>query len=249
MTPRIVSLTVWGIRPHRIPAALARMAMDRRALPTTPGLRFGKLLGTGSGRTFTIRDADPLHWAVLTVWDDEDAANRFAGGSVNRRWDRLSEERLDVRMIPLSSRGRWAGREPFDVDAFAQHAVSTEPAGPGDQTPSRSEPTVAAITRARLRPLRAASFWRAIPPVSADLATVDGLALAIGVGEAPIGVQGTFSIWRSAEALNSFAYRRPAHLDVVRRTVQERWYAEELFARFAVRSISGTLTGRHPLAD
>jgi hypothetical protein len=98
-----------------------------------------------------------------------------------------------------------------------------------------------------LRPTRALSFWHAVPPVSADLATVDGLRLAIGIGEAPIGLQGTFSLWQSAAALNEFAFRRPAHVDVVNRTERERWYAEELFARFTVRSVHGTFAGRHPL--
>jgi hypothetical protein len=78
---------------------------------------------------------------------------------------------------------------------------------------------------------------------------VDGLELTIGIGEAPIGLQGTFSLWRSAAALNEFAYRRPAHTDVIQRTDRERWYAEELFARFAVRSVSGTFAGRAPLTD
>lgn len=233
VTPGIVRLTVWGVPPHRIPPALGRMAVDRWSLRAAPGLRFSKLLGTGNGQTFGIRDADPLRWALLTVWDDDAAADRFACGRVHRGWDRLARERLDVRMSPLSSRGRWGRREPFGVSAF------------GDGTPGDDGP-VAVITRARLRPLRAASFWRAIPPVAAELHDADGLALAIGIGEAPVGVQGTFSIWRSTEALTAFAYRRPAHLDVVRRTVQERWYAEELFARLAVRSVEGTLAGRRP---
>jgi hypothetical protein len=88
-----------------------------------------------------------------------------------------------------------------------------------------------------------------VPPVSADLATVTGLKLAIGIGEAPVGLQGTFSLWQSNAALNDFAHRRQAHSDVVGRTEAERWYREELFARFAVRSIAGTFAGHEPLAD
>jgi hypothetical protein len=74
------------------------------------------------------------------------------------------------------------------------------------------------------------------------------LRLAIGIGEAPIGVQGTFSVWESARALQSFAYAGAAHADAIRRTPVRRWYAEELFARFAVLSASGTVDGRDPLA-
>ena len=229
----VVRLTVWGVPGRRVPRAIGRMGLDRWLLRGTPGLRFAKLLGTGDGRTFTLRDADPRHWALLSVWDDDAAARRFATQLTHRRWDRLSEERLDVLMTPLASRGRWAGREPF---------------GPVT-SPNSSIGPVASITRARLRPTRAMSFWRAVPPVSADLAAVTGLRLAIGIGEAPIGLQGTFSLWQSATALNEFAYRRPAHRVVIDRTERERWYTEELFARFAVDAVHGTFAGRHPLDE
>lgn len=235
VTPSVVTLTVWGVPARRVPAAIARMGLDRLHLRGTPGLRFAKLLGTGDGRTFTLRDADPLHWALLTVWDDDATADRFATMTTHRRWNAISDERLDVRLSPLVSRGRWAGKEPFTPIHLR----------PGQPDPG----PVASITRARLRPTRAFSFWRAVPPVSADLATVNGLELAIGIGEAPIGLQGTFSLWRSNDALNDFAHRRPAHADVIRRTGPERWYSEELFARFTVRSVTGTFAGRKPLDD
>jgi hypothetical protein len=91
------------------------------------------------------------------------------------------------------------------------------------------------------------TFWRAVPPVSADLHESPGLRLALGIGEAPLGLQGTFSVWDSAAALNSFAYDRAPHAAVVTRTAQEGWYAEELFARLALLSAEGTLGGRDPL--
>jgi hypothetical protein len=109
---------------------------------------------------------------------------------------------------------------------------------------------VAVLTRARLAPRHAVTFWRAAPPVAADLAThVDGAGptLALGIGEAPIGWQGTFSVWPSLAAVRAFAYQRPAHAAVVRRTGEVGWYAEELFARFAVLDGHGTVDGRDPL--
>jgi hypothetical protein len=226
-----VSLYLWGVPTARVPGALRRMATHRRPLRRLPGLTFAKLLGTGSGRTFTLRDADVHHWGVLTCWDSDQAADAFGGDRLVRSWDRVADERLHVRLRPLSSRGTWAGRQPFEVGGTTREDVT----GP-----------VAAITRARIAPTRALAFWRAVPPVSADLHAHSGLRLAIGVGEAPVGLQGTFSLWADADALTDFAYRRGPHSAVVRRTPQARWYTEELFARFAVLAVDGTYDGRTP---
>jgi hypothetical protein len=206
------------------------MATARRPLRATPGLRFHKLLGTGSGRTFTARDADPGHWALLTVWDDDAAAAAAdPAHPALTTWDDVARERLVVRMTPLVSRGRWSGREPF-----------------GDPSPRKVTGPVASITRARLAARRAPAFWRAVPPVSDDLRQVSGLRLAVGIGEAPIGLQGTFSLWDDARSLTDFAHRRPAHLAAIRRTPVERWYVEELFARFEVLDVRGTFDGARP---
>jgi hypothetical protein len=85
-----------------------------------------------------------------------------------------------------------------------------------------------------------------VPPVSAELRRTDGLRLALGIGEAPIGLQGTFSLWDSPDALVGFAHRGAAHREAVRRTAQLGWYAEELFARFEVVELAGTYQGRTP---
>jgi hypothetical protein len=75
--------------------------------------------------------------------------------------------------------------------------------------------------------------------VAAELHRAPGLLARFGVGEGPIGWQGTVSVWRGATDLTRFAYRQPEHRAVVARTPAARWYAEDLFARFAVREIRG----------
>jgi hypothetical protein len=232
VSPPLVTLTIWGVGPAAVPAALLRMALDRRHVRRVPGMTFAKLLGTGDGRTFTLRDADLLHWGLLAAWNEAADADRFATGRMNRAWNALARERLDVALHPVASRGLWSGRQPF-----------------GDPRPYRVPGPVAALTRARIRVSRARAFWRAVPPVSADLRVVPGLRLAVGVGEAPVGLQGTFSLWDGADAMAEFAHRRAAHAEVVRRTAREGWYAEELFARFEVVSVSGTFRGGQPLTD
>ncbi|SEO47035.1 monooxygenase [Trujillonella endophytica] len=229
--PPLVTLHLWGVSGRGIGRAIAHMATDRPRLRRIPGLRFAKLLGTGSGRTFTVRDADPRRWGLLAVWDDDVAADAGDRGRPVAGWRAFADEEWSARLRPLTSRGLWSRREPF-----------------GRPRPARWAGPVAAVTRARLVPRRAARFWAAVPPVSADLHRSPGLRMALGIGEAPLGLQGTFSVWESAAALNSFAYDRAPHAAVVERTAREGWYAEELFARLAVLSTVGTLGGADPLA-
>lgn len=129
-----------------------------------------------------------------------------------------SGARLDLRLI--HSRGRWAGVEPF-----------------GPPTAAQRDGPVLALTRARLRARKAVTFWRSVPPV-AHAAEGKPLA-AFGIGEAPIGWQGTVTVWRDATDLAAFAYRHPEHRAAIIRTSTEGWYAEELFARFAVLNVVG----------
>ena len=205
------SLHVWRVPARWVPAALWRMATEPRRVRRAPGVRFAKLLGTARG--FGPARGDPTRWAALTV---ADAPPAFP------KWDRIAVAgcRLDLR--PLSSRGTWAGRAPFENSAA--------PTAPGP---------VLALTRARLRPAQALTFWRASGPVATALAGSPGLLAAFAVGEAPLGWQGTVSVWRSAADLVQFAYRHPEHRNAIARTATVGWYAEELFARFAVEDVHG----------
>jgi hypothetical protein len=222
-TPAVVSLHLFGVSTSAVPRALVRMGLDRSAVRRLPGASFAKLLGTGSGRTFTPRDADPHHWGVLVCWSDPDGPARFERSPAYLGWHRIADEECRFLLRPLASRGEWAGRAPF-----------------GDPLPHRWDGPVAAVTRARIKTAQWRRFWSAVPPVSGDLRQVDGLRLAIGVGEAPVGLQGTFSVWESNAALTTFAHRRSPHIEVMRRTHEVGWYAEELFARFALVDARGT---------
>jgi hypothetical protein len=232
-----VTFDLWRVPTRRVPRAVARMALDRAPLRRVPGLRFSRLLGVGAGRTFTIRDADPHRWALLAVWSSPRYARAFEPTRVGRGWSRLADEHWRLDLHPVRARGRWAGRTPF-----GRPGPDAPPDAPGDPGP------VVALTRARLAPRRAARFWRAVPPVAAELAGSDGLRFAIGFGEAPLGFQGTLSVWDSVAALRRFAYHRPAHVAALRRTDELGWYAEELFARFTVVGSHGTADGRDPVA-
>jgi hypothetical protein len=215
---RLVTLHVWRVPPAALPRALWRMAVDRRRLTGTPGVSFAKLLGTGRDLTFGPTDADLTRWAALAAWDAAPARD----GPVDRAWAAIATARCRLTLQPISSRGAWAGRAPFETCGT-----------------KKTDGPVLALTRARLRPGRAVRFWRTIPTVAGPLPDAAGLLAAFGIGEAPLGWQGTVSVWRAAADLVGFAYRQPEHQAAVDATPVRRWYAEELFARFAVLDVDG----------
>lgn len=202
------------------------MGLDRISLWRAPGITFWKLLGAGKGETFTPKDADPRRWGLLVVIDPKEV-ERFDSSAMINRWRRKSLSEFSADLSPISVHGQWSKKNPFS--ALSQSSDKSW-SGP-----------IAAITRARIKWRKNLIFWRSVPPVTKSLHSSEGLVAAIGIGEAPIGLQGTFSLWESAEAVRNFAYRGEAHKAAIAATHREEWYAEEMFARFAITKSSGAL--------
>jgi heme-degrading monooxygenase HmoA len=248
LTSGVASFHLLREPPWRAPVALARLGTDRLRLRGTPGLRFARLLGTGRGATAV--GADLSRTALFAVWRDAAALAAFEDGWFATRAARMRAgggEVYGVSLALLSGHGRWGGRDvlvhlrrprlPLDRESAADVAgLAVRPGGP-----------VAVLTRATVRPSRWHRFRGSRPPVSRELAGARGLYAAVGIGEAPVGLQATFSIWSDAAAVTAFA-RSPEHRAVVRRTREEGWYGEELFARFTPLGSTGTWDGRDPLS-
>ena len=229
-SPPTVTLSLFGFRGAAKAWALTQMGLARRHLAGAEGLRFSKLLGSGDGGGFSLRP----NWArygLLSVWETAASADAFLVSSdfMSAYRDR-AEEIWTARLVPVSAHGAWSGTNPFLPLA-----------------PKPERGPVAVLTRATIRWRRLPAFWRAVPGTSEAIARAGGRLASIGVGEAPFVRQATFSLWRSVDEMQEFAYRDPAHAAVVRRTRDERWYAEELFARFVPVASEGTWDGRDPL--
>ena len=134
-------------------------------------------------------------------------------------WRKFAINEKYFLLSPISSHGSWAKKQPFNVNKVKD-----------------SNSQVAVITRARIKNRHAIKFWRSVPPVVDSLKKSPGLLWSIGIGESPIGLQGTFSLWTNEDSVSNFAFHGRAHAQVIKQTREIGWYAEELFARFEVIS-------------
>jgi hypothetical protein len=218
----ITTIYFWRVKSIFIPLAIIFMVINKIQLKRLPGVSFIKLLGTGKGESFTPRDADPLRWGMLLTID-ENQINVLDKSFVVKSWQKICTNEYRVILKPISSHGFWSGKQPFLLDKLEWNGK------------------IAAVTRARIVWRKNLIFWRAVPPVTESLHQSPGLLNAIGIGEAPIGLQGTFSVWKDAASLRDFAYKGQAHTEAIRATSANQWYSEELFARFAVIEERGML--------
>ncbi len=226
---RIASFHLIREPKWKTPLALGRLGLDRPRLSRVDGLVFWRLLGTGSGDN-TGGGADLARTAVFAVWDDEAALDSFMATSrLAARWQ-TAQESWHVRLRSVGGHGRWRGIDPLD-----------------GMEQGSSSGAIAIITRADVHRHSWKAFGAASNVVDAELHAAPGLIDVVGIGEAPVGRLATFSLWESLAAARSFAYSMPDHIEVMRRTRAEGWYAEELFARFEPYASTGTWNGRDPL--
>lgn len=226
----IVSLTIVRYRKVLIPFALLAMAIHRLPMQRQKKCTFWRLLGSGRNGTFDLWP-DWQQWGVLAVWADRDAFDRFYAGSfIAKWWNLFGAEKWTILCEPLQSHGRWDGTEPF-ISAGTENYK-----GP-----------IAILTRATLRLSRLKNFWTNVVPVSLLMKRSNGFVMSLGVGERPVYKQATFSVWQSLDDAKAFAYESKEHAEVIKKTRDEGWYSEELFARFIPIASMGTLNSTDPL--
>jgi hypothetical protein len=188
------------------------------------GLTFGKMLGTGGDKGFSVLP----NWGVygwLGVWNSEaDARDFFRQNTVFQSFTQRASEHFTVYLQTTMAHGLWDGETPFAV---------TAPFNPSE--------SVAVLTRATIKPSLLYRFWQYVPLTSRSIETAEGRILSIGVGELPLIQQATFSLWISGKAMMDYAYKSRYHAEVVKKTRELGWYSEELFARFKVLYTEGSV--------
>lgn len=176
-----------------------------------------KLMGTGAGSGFSIFP-DFRRYAILFFFKSKGAAESFRRENRQFAWYlKNSKSALTALLIPFKGHGKWGGKEPFDyLNSKVNH-----------------KDPIAVITRATINANRLIEFWSNVPKVASFMKSAPAIH-QVGIGEYPIFMQATFSIWESLESLHKTAYQNTPHAEVVRKTRARNWYKEELFAEFLI---------------
>lgn len=202
--------------------------------------RLVKLMGSGRNGRFDIIP-DLRQWALMVFREEpfpssvlSDQARTVEGSlygnAIDGWWRRLGCEVCTILLQVQGGHGTWDGKV----------LTTKETVLPTDAQP------MAVLTRATIRWKRLWVFWTQLPAVSHRFSETPGLILSLGIGEVPLTRQATFSIWRSESDMKAFAYQSPEHRDVIARTRRERWYSEDMFLRFQVLGIVGSIRGENP---
>ena len=87
-----------------------------------------------------------------------------------------------------------------------------------------------------MRISKALNFWFSIGSASKSISQAEGVSFYKGIGEFPLFEQATFSIWDNINYVKKFAYEDKLHFDIVKKAKEEKWYKEDMFVRFLVKS-------------
>ncbi len=243
-----VTRTVTGVlavllvdhQPQHRAWAWLRLVRGPAGLRGTPGLRFAKVMGSGEDGGFSLRPSG-THQGLLCLFDDVAQAQSFLDGPVADGYRQRARQWWSGLMSVTSSRGSWDGCGWGVTPAATLAAAGVSPA------PVAGEP-IAVLTRASIRPYKAASFWRRSPRTERAIAEAEGCDLAMGLGEAPLLRQCTFSVWRDMPSMIAFA-QTGAHGRAAESAWREGHFSESLFVRMRLLASAGDWPAPVPSRD
>jgi len=221
----VVVVVLADIQPSSRLWGYGRFVFGRGTVRRQPGVRFAKVLGSGFEGGFGLKPSASRQ-GLLCAFDDSATACDFLDRSaLVQAYRDHAREYLEVRLRPFSCRGSWDG-------------VRFEPVA----SPPQAGP-VAGLTRASIRPRHAREFWSKAPPAERSLAGAEGCLLAVGLGEAPLLRQATFTVWESIASMDGYA-RTGAHMEAIRASREGNYFSESMFVRFVPEGLRGTWKGR-----
>jgi hypothetical protein len=222
--PTVALLLLVRWRASAITWGLSRLVRGERALGHVPGLRFARVLGSGRDGGFGLAPSFDTQ-GLIAFFDDEASARAFAGGAFAAAYRERAQESLHALLRATSCRGSWGGVS-LAVSASAQ-----------------ADAPMASLTRASICARHARAFWRHAPVAQDGVRRAPGCRLAVGLGEAPLLRQATFSLWDSAAAMDAYA-RGGAHQAAIDGAWRHGWFSESMFVRFAAIELQGRWQGQ-----
>ena len=211
----------WGV-PQ---LALRKYFMDK-----IPGLIFSKVLGSGYEGGFGVLPG--LNYQGLCVhFKNEQNAIEFRDCSdLLKKYESKADEFFVSILQPYSSRGSWSGNKITVSHELKKWEIEKKP--------------VASLTRASIRMEKVVSFWSHTNGTQNALADIKGCILSMGLGEAPLLRQATFTIWENAESLENYS-KKGAHLDALKEAYKKDYFSESMFVRFRAKAMRGFWKGRN----
>jgi len=207
-----------------------RLVHGQAGLQQIPGLRFTKVMGSGHQGGFSIRPS-ASHQGLITVFDDADSAQAFLQGPQIVAYKERARQFWAGLMCVDSARGAWDGHlwghTPSQSLNEFEHQLDSSGQGP-----------LAVITRASIRPAKAMAFWRFAPSAQTDLEQAPGCTLAIGLGEAPLLRQCTFSLWEDTASMLAYSLNG-AHRKAIEQAYSKGYFSESMFVRMRVLQSRG----------
>jgi hypothetical protein len=221
-------LILVDIAPSSRAWGLQRYVLGAWPLRGIEGLRLVKVLGSGHDGGFGLRPSGTRQGLLCLFDTSAQAASFLYRSTLADEYRAHAREFFSVRLRAYSCRGSWSG-------------VSIPVVEPSPEAGGRGP--IAALTRASIRPRSATQFWKMAPATQSGLEAAHGCRLAVGLGEAPLLRQATFSLWESPTDMDRYARAGP-HLAAIQTAHQQDFFSESMFVRFVPREADGTWKGR-----
>ena len=207
-----------------------------------PGLTMVKVMGSGHGGGFSLRPS-ATHQGLICTFSHLDLALKFLDSPAVQAYRSRARECWTGVLSVQSARGQW-DKQTWQASSAQALGVWGDQAAQSEGLDGRpnSRP-FAVLTRASIVPTKAMAFWRYAPAAQADLGQSPGCLLAMGLGEAPLVRQCTFSLWQDTAAMLAYA-RQGAHQVASAAAYKHQFFSESLFVRMQVLQMAGVWQGR-----